>query len=82
MNTKFSINDIADEYGENIKLSLYPNITEEDYEGLCMQDKIEKLEIPNTVCFEIQEPFCPPIGANGDSCFVAFCANVAINKDK
>ena len=74
--------DIVDEDGANIKQSLYPNITEEDYEELCMQDKIEKLEIPNSVCFEIQEPFCTSIGVNGNSCFVAFCTNVAIDENE
>ena len=35
-------------------------------------EQVQKAEFPESVCFEIEEPFCPPMGGNGDSVYLGF----------
>lgn len=52
-----------------------------DDEWTDIRDQIEQARIPDSVCFELEGEFCPPLGANGDSVYIGFCRDEAVNAE-
>lgn len=79
--------DVADEGKEGIKPELRGekpakgSSADEEDDAPLMDEQIRQARIPNSVCLRLDEPFCPPMGANGDSFYIGFCADEAVGPD-